>query len=99
MSEIVTFNSAVDPPKTVFRVALLSLDWLNSKIDIHIREWDGTKYGDRVIIANYTGPTATSFMIFLNKANLTTQSLHQRIITRLLADGLIPSGTSSGSVD
>lgn len=98
MAEIVTFNSTVDPPKTVFRISLLSLDLFNSRIDIHLREWNGTDYGDRLLIANYTGPIAMNLMIALNKANLTIQSLQQRIFTQLLADGKIPPGTQSGSV-
>jgi hypothetical protein len=101
MAEAVTFSTSVEPPATVFRIAMLSLDWFNSHITVHLREWDtGTNvFKARTIVAHYTGTEAMTLMTSLNKANLTTQSLHQRVMTKLLADGKIPSGTSSGVPD
>jgi hypothetical protein len=101
MAEHVTLNASIDPPATVFRIALLALDWANAHIKIHVREWNsGTQtFGPRTVVVQYTGPVATTMMTALNKANLTTQSLHQRVITRLLADGKLPAGSAGGSVD
>jgi hypothetical protein len=103
MAEQVTFDAAVEPPKTVFRIAYLSFDWFNAHITIGLREWitdSPAAFGPMELPPiHYTGDLARSFMITLNKANLSTQSLHQRVITKLLADGKIPAGTSSGAPD
>ncbi|MDP2319556.1 MAG: hypothetical protein Q8O42_09500 [Acidobacteriota bacterium] len=100
MAEIITL-AAVDPPKTVFRIALIAFDWANAHVKIHVREWDGSAFGERTIIAQYTGAVATAMMTQLNKVNLSTagNSLHQRVIARLLADGKLPAGNASGSPD
>lgn len=101
MAEIVTFSAAIDPPKTVFRIASIYFDWVNAHITIYLRDWTGSAFGDRTVDAHYTGDIATTLMIQLNKANLSTagNSLHQRVMTRLLADGKIPAGTASGTPD
>jgi hypothetical protein len=101
MAEQVTLDAPLVPAKTVFRIALLALDWQNAHIQVVVQEWDTVtlKYGSQVTVAHYTGAQATNLMIALNKANLTTQSLHQRVIAQLLADGKIPSGTQSGTPD
>lgn len=100
MAEIVTFAAPVDPIRTVFRIGLLSFDWFNATITVHLREWDGTKFTDRPpVVATYNGDVATTLMTQLNKINLSTQSLHQRVMTRLAADGKIPAGTASGAPD
>jgi hypothetical protein len=97
MAEQVTLSTAIDPPLTVFRIAVLMFDWANAHITVQLRDWSGTTFGDRLVVAHYTGPEATTLMQQLNIANLTTQSLHQRVMARLLADGKIPSGTTSGT--
>jgi len=108
MAELITFAAAVDPPRTVFRIALLAFDWMNATVKIHVRDFDGTKlaltppqspFGERVIVVQYSGAEATALMTALNKVNLSTQSLHQRVLTKLLADGKIPGGATSGVVD
>jgi hypothetical protein len=99
VAEEVNFTATVDPPVTRFRISLLALDWFNARIDIRLRAWDGTTFGPRELVASYSGAEATALMITLNKVNLATQSLHQRVITKLLADGKIPAGTSSGAPD
>ena len=100
MAEQYTFTAAIDPPQTVFRVAVIAFDWFNSRIDVQLRAWDGTAFvGDRIVRSEYTGTVAMGLMVALNKANLTTQSLHQRILARLLADGKIAGGTGGGVVD
>ena len=47
--------------------------------------------------ANYSGATALSLMTTLNTPNLSVKSLHQRILEKLATDGLLPSGTVSGT--
>jgi hypothetical protein len=51
----------------------------------------------KVVRFTYTGPTANTMIVNLNKANLATRSLTQRIFDRLIADGLI-TGTVTGTV-
>jgi hypothetical protein len=99
MAEQVTFTTAVDSPKTVFRVTVLALDWLNRRIDVRLRDWDGEIFGQRELSANYTGETATNLMIALNKANLTTTSLQKRVIQQLVTDGKLPAGSVTGTPD
>lgn len=104
MAEEVDFSAPVqavsDPGATRFRIALLSFDWEHAHILIRLREWNGTDFASgKRVEAEYFGAVATNLMIALNKANLSTQSLHQRVIAKLLADGKIPSGTQTGTVD
>lgn len=99
MAEVVSLAAPIDPPKTVFRIALLVFDWYHALIEIQLREWNGTTFGDRTVVAHYTGSEATTLMLQLNKVNLSTQSLHTRVMARLLADNKIPSGTPSGTAD
>jgi hypothetical protein len=47
----------------------------------------------------YTGTEATDLIVFLNKANLSTKSLHKRILEKLEADHKIPPGTIIGAPD
>lgn len=109
MAELITLSSSIDPPKTVFRISLLAFDWANQTITIQLREYNPNAnqqatppepfFGSRMIQAAYTGPEAVSLMTTLNKINLSTQSLHQRVMNKLLADGKIPAGTASGAPD
>ena len=105
MAEIITLNTAVqvDAGATVFRIALIVFDWEHALIKIHLRQWNAGAFvpdGKRVT-ASYEGAEATTLMTQLNKVNLSTagNSLHQRVIARLLADGKLPSGNASGSPD
>lgn len=45
----------------------------------------------------YHGEEAVTFMTALNKANLSTKSLHKRIMERLQADGKLGAGAISGT--
>ncbi len=47
----------------------------------------------------YDGATATSLMVALNKANLSTSSLHKRVLQQLVADGKLTVGTVTGTPD
>lgn len=76
-----------------WQVAQLRLDWPGQRIDIMLL---GTN--SETLNAAYTGATATAFMKALNTANLTVQSLHSRILSRLVADGFLV-GTVTGLPD
>ena len=54
-----------------------------------------TNTGTR-IVHSYTPPQGTTLIVALNKANLSTRSLQQRILDRLVADGVI-AGAVEGS--
>lgn len=75
-----------------YRVTRLELDWDQPRIGIKLLGPDGE------IGHAYQGPTALALLVALNKANLSTQSLHRRILTRLVADEVIV-GTISGAPD
>jgi hypothetical protein len=47
----------------------------------------------------YEGDTAQLLMNQLNVADLSTQSLHKRILNRLAADGKLPAGSVTGVPD
>jgi hypothetical protein len=47
---------------------------------------------------SYTGDAAIAMIKQLNTANLTTKSMHKRILEKLSADGLLP-GTVTGTPD
>lgn len=75
-----------------YRVSRLMLDWDGSQITIDLTGTNGeTK------TCSYLSATATTMMTALNKANLTTRSLNQRIFDRIIADGCI-AATVTGSV-
>jgi len=94
MPEIVTLTTPVTPPSlTTYRVVMLAMDWDSASIAIRLKGTNGeTKF------CGYQGATATTLMVALNKANLTSNSLQKRVLTQLIADGEI-AGTISGSPD
>jgi hypothetical protein len=86
-----------DPRATsVLRVNALNMRWGNSPeeslIDIQLSS------GTILLSFGYFGQDARNQMILLNKANLTSNSLHRRVLNKLISDGFI-SGTISGSPD
>lgn len=81
------------PAITGYTISRLLLTWEpTAQIVVTLRATDGT-LSDQV----YEGATATAILVALNKANLSTRSLNQRIFDRLIADGKI-AGTVTGSV-
>lgn len=76
-----------------YRVGRLDLDWEHATIVVVVIGANGERRA-----FDYTGAIATTFMTSLNTANLTTQSLHRRILARLVADGKL-AGTVSGTPD
>ena len=79
---------------TDYRVSILKLNWDEAKIHVVVKDTQGD-----TVTAGYTGATATSLMIALNKANLTTNSLQKRILEQLVTDGKLPAGTVTGDPD
>jgi len=77
-----------------YSICSLDLDWENALIYIHIKDEDGRK-----LKIKYEGTQATTLMVSLNKANLSTNSLHKRIFQQLVTDGKLPAGTVTGSPD
>jgi hypothetical protein len=93
--ERISLTTPIPQPAQVvgYTVSALLLKWEPTpQIVVTLRGEDG-KYTDQV----YEGATATTLMTALNKANLSTRSLNQRIFDRLIADGRI-AGTVAGSV-
>ena len=79
---------------TSFRVASLLLDWEGARIAAKFVGTGGHRYG-----AEWTDAPATALMVALNKANLTSNSLHKRVINRALTDGKLPAGSVTGNPD
>lgn len=83
----------VDPTSTsTVRVEKLVLDWKDKNITIYVG-FNGVRRE-----FNYSGDTAVTLMTALNKANLSSNSLHKRILNQLINDGFL-AGTISGSPD
>ena len=78
---------------TYYKIERLTLDWPAKLIYIQLLGTNGEAKA-----FTYSGDTAETLMIALNKANLSIKSLHRRIIERLTADGFI-AGSITGTVD
>ena len=90
--EILTITSP-PPQQTTWRVNEVYFNWDAQSIQIGLKGTNGEAKHH-----TYSGATAASLMVSLNKANLSTTSLHKRIINQLVSDGVI-AGTVSGSPD
>ena len=94
MAEQLNLSAPIVPPAiTNYRVMVLELNWKAAYIGIGLEGPNGEPFRH-----SYTGATATTLMTALNKANLTSNSLHRCVIQRLIDDGVI-AGTISGSPD
>lgn len=83
----------VNPSSTsTITVQSLYLNWKDRVVEVTVG--DGTV--SKTFI--YRGDTALSMMNQLNKANLTSNSLHKRVINQLISDGYLV-GTISGNPD
>jgi hypothetical protein len=94
------------PTVTEYRVRALTLylgegvTTADDRIDIDLDSTTNTGTVDentQTRRESYGGATANGLIIALNKANLSTRSLQQRIFDRLIADGRI-AGTVTGTV-
>ena len=103
MAEKIVFTKPVkaDPGATTFRPTLVHLDWEADQVIVRLREVSasGLVSDGKVISHNYSGSAATTLLKTLNTANLSTKSLHRRIMEKLQADGVIGSGSISGAPD
>ena len=95
----------VTPPATTtgYQVVFLSLNWESPEIVIRLRGTNGELrafvYGGRgPLVSQEDRDAARTMIVALNKANLSTASLHRRILQRLNADGLL-AGTINGAPD
>jgi hypothetical protein len=93
MAEELTFTTP--PSISGYRVFKLVLDWDLHKIKVHLRNTSNNVY----IVAGYEGNTALVLMNQLNTMNLSTNSLHKRILERLATDGKLAAGTVTGTPD
>ena len=93
MAEILTLTTPIaQPSRTTYRVQRLTLDWDAAAIRIDLLGSDGV-----VVNASYDGAVALALMTTLNSANMSTTSLHKRILQKLQTDGILPAGTVSGT--
>ena len=76
-----------------YRISSLSLDWDAARIDIGLNSASGIRRA-----FSYSGAAATTLLKALNTANLSTTSLHKRILQRLKTDGHL-AGSISGVPD
>jgi len=77
-----------------YQVLKLTLNWAGARIKVILKDpiGDIREFG-------YDGTAATNLMVALNKANLSVQSLHSRILSQLVTDGKLPAGTVTGTPD
>lgn len=95
MAEVLSLTTPISTAaRTTYQVVALSLDLEAASIQAVLKGSDGIK-----ITISWDGAQATSLMISLNKANLTSNSLQRRVITQALTDGKLPAGTVTGSPD
>ena len=93
MAEQLDLTSPIVPPsRTFYRISSLHLDWDTQRIRVVVR---GSE--EFIVTAEYAGATAVSLMSTLNTANLSINSLHKRVLQRLVADGFLPAGTVTGT--
>lgn len=78
-----------------YHVERLTLDWDAGTIAIQLKGNDGSALSKSYDAT--TNPTGAALMTSLNKINLTTRSLNQRIFDRLILDGVL-IGTVAGTV-
>lgn len=81
------------PGTVTWKPFLLHLNWEAATIKVAFRGDNG-----EYLSIGYDGAEATTLMVALNKANLSTKSLHKRLMEKAIADGKM-SGTISGTPD
>jgi hypothetical protein len=97
--EKITFTDPYLPPLTVFRISLISMDWLNSRIMVHLRVWDPVlevySTDDVVVVAEYSGAEAVTRLASMSIADYSAigASMHMYVLDQLVFDGKIPDGT------
>ena len=95
-AEQVDLTTPITKPTTnYYRVVLLTLDWDAAYIAIRLKGQNG-EFLDFIYRDELPLTEATTLMTTLNTANLSTNSLHKRILNKLVADGKL-AGTVSGT--
>ena len=74
-----------------YHIVKIVFDWVGAIIEVTFNDNLGG-----TLVVSYTGQTATNFMLAINTANLSTKSLHRRILEKLVLAGKLPSGTITG---
>lgn len=77
-----------------YRVQKLVLDWQREIIKAALIAPGGER-----VVCTYRGEEALTLMTQLNKLDLSVNSLHKRLLQRLVADGKLPAGTITGEPD
>jgi len=81
----------VQPGTTFYRPTALHLDWENARIKVILK-------GEHGEYKSVVYENALTELKALNTANLSTNSLHKRLLNKLLTDGYL-TGSISGSPD
>jgi hypothetical protein len=89
--EQVDITPVQPPAKTHYVISRLTLDWDAKCIDIVLRDNTGATESH-----HYSGVEAENLMRGLNTANLSNNSLHKRVLAKLIADGRL-SGSITGT--
>lgn len=95
MAELLTLTTplVLDPRAlSAVQVESLLLNWKDKRIVVIVGDGETQRQFE------YTGTVAVTMMTLLNKANLTSNSLHKRVINQLITDGFL-AGTISGTPD
>lgn len=96
MAEQIDLTTPVSKPSTInYHVERLTLDWDAGSLTIQLKGNNGEALA--VSYGPTSTPTGVSLMTSLNKINLSTRSLNQRIFDRLVLDGIV-LGAVTGSV-
>ena len=108
MAELVTLTAPVYVSNGVDKFRVWNLILRRSHpdrsagIEVTFREVDANGAfisGGKSLECRYEGATAQTLINSLNKANLSTNSLEKRVMSQCQTDGLIGSGSISGSPD
>lgn len=101
MPEVLTLTTPVTVPAlSTYRVVSLYLLFnppTGSSITIGLAGTNGESL-TKTYADTGSAPVATTMLTALNKANLSTQSLQNRILSRLIADGVLV-GSVTGTPD
>ena len=93
MAEQLALTVAIVPPsRTTYTVQELHLNWPTAVIQAMLLGSDGV-----LVVVGWEGSAATTLMVALNKANLSTTSLQKRVLQQAVTDGKLPAGTVTGT--
>lgn len=94
MAEKYTLTNAIAVTSVVdYKIVELNLRFAGADSSISIGLVDNA---NRKSFYFYNGTDAETQLNTLNKANLTSNSLHKRILNKLVSDGLLQAGSITG---